>query len=103
MRCPHCGFQVMPPQGICQNCGNLYKLVVSGNLLPQSPSQPGIPGFRETSTWTLMRGDVIGNGRYRLVEEVTLPKNQQGQTRAWLALDMREAMRRQVLLYRLEL
>src|SRR5690349_5372058 len=106
MRCPHCGFQVISLQGLCPNCKNLYKLVVSGNLQPQSQSlsvsQPGLPAFRETSTWTLMRGDVLGNGRYRLVEEVTLPKNQQGQTRAWQALDLREATRRQVLLSRLE-
>jgi ABC-type branched-subunit amino acid transport system substrate-binding protein/type II secretory pathway pseudopilin PulG len=102
MRCPHCDSQVASPQGICQNCGNLYRLRVSGNLPLQSTSQSGILAFRETSTWTLMRGDVLGNGRYRLVEEVILPKNQQGQTRAWLALDLREAMRRQVLLYRLE-
>ncbi|MBO0793511.1 MAG: hypothetical protein J2P36_21535, partial [Ktedonobacteraceae bacterium] len=44
-----------------------------------------------------MRGDVLHNGRYRLVEEVKLPKNQQGQGTAWLAIDT-QSPRNRVLL-----
>jgi ABC-type branched-subunit amino acid transport system substrate-binding protein len=47
-----------------------------------------------------MRGDVIRQGRYRLVEEVLLPKNQQHQGSAWLVVDM-QAGRSRVLLHRL--
>ncbi|MBV9616911.1 MAG: ABC transporter substrate-binding protein, partial [Ktedonobacteraceae bacterium] len=50
--------------------------------------------------WSLMRGDVLCQGRYRLLEEVPLPGNQQNQGSAWLALDMR-ATRHRVLLHKL--
>ncbi|WP_201383835.1 ABC transporter substrate-binding protein [Ktedonobacter sp. SOSP1-85] len=52
----------------------------------------------ESGEFTLMRGDVLHKGRYRLIEEVVLPKNQQGI--AWSATDTRSA-RNRVLLYRM--
>jgi ABC-type branched-subunit amino acid transport system substrate-binding protein len=36
---------------------------------------------------TFNRGDVLRQGRYRLIEQLALPENQQGQGTAWLASD----------------
>jgi ABC-type branched-subunit amino acid transport system substrate-binding protein len=36
---------------------------------------------------TLNRGDVLRQGRYRLIEQLALPENQRGQGTAWLASD----------------
>ncbi|GCF10485.1 hypothetical protein KDI_40490 [Dictyobacter arantiisoli] len=48
-----------------------------------------------------MRGDTLRAGRYRLLEEVTLPRNQQWQGSAWLALDS-QGTRSRVLLHKLD-
>ncbi|HEX6483574.1 MAG TPA: ABC transporter substrate-binding protein [Ktedonobacteraceae bacterium] len=37
---------------------------------------------------SLNRGDVLRQGRYRLIEQLTLPDNQQGQGTAWVATDV---------------
>ncbi len=49
-----------------------------------------------------MRGDVLQQGRYRLIEEYLVPKNQRGFSSAWIATDMAET-RQRVLLYQLAL
>ncbi len=50
--------------------------------------------------WTTMRGDALHRGRYRLVEELVLPRSMQNQGTAWLALDMQKE-RRQVIVRKL--
>jgi eukaryotic-like serine/threonine-protein kinase len=44
-----------------------------------------------------MRGEMLGQGRFRLIEPVLLPKNQHGQGAAWFASDMRSARQRVVV------
>ncbi len=45
-------------------------------------------GLRELSNqYRLMRGDTLFYGRYRLVNQITLPETQQGQGAAWSAID----------------
>ncbi|MBV9257640.1 MAG: hypothetical protein JO215_06450, partial [Ktedonobacteraceae bacterium] len=97
MQCPGCGSVGPISQGKCPQCG--YVL-----LAPQSLRQITFKKLPETPrshpNWSLMRGDVLCQGRYRLLEEVPLPGNQQNQGSAWLALDM-HATRRRVLLRKL--
>ncbi len=64
---------------------------------PQKALMPSAP----LKDVVLMRGDTLRKGRYRLVEQVTLPKTQQDQGAAWIATDA-EAPRRKVLLRRVE-
>lgn len=47
--------------------------------------------------YTLMRGDTLSQGRYRLVNQVTLPEPQQQQVVAWEAIDLRVLQRRVVI------
>src|SRR5581483_3425991 len=42
---------------------------------------------RPLSLYTAKRGDSLHQGRYRLVDQLILPDNQQGQGAAWLAVD----------------
>src|SRR5579883_2356024 len=63
---------------------------LSGPL--RSPSVPlrslSLTGpSRPLSLSTAKRGDTLNQGRYRLVDQLILPDNQQGQGAAWLAID----------------
>jgi ABC-type branched-subunit amino acid transport system substrate-binding protein/serine/threonine protein kinase len=61
---------------------------LSGPL--RSPSVPlrSLTGpSRPLSLYTAKRGDTLNQGRYRLVDQLILPDNQQGQGAAWLAID----------------
>ncbi len=56
----------------------------------RSPSMPlrALSGpSRPLSLYTAKSGDTLNQGRYRLVDQLTLPDNQQGQGAAWLAID----------------
>ncbi|MDQ6660316.1 MAG: ABC transporter substrate-binding protein, partial [Chloroflexota bacterium] len=57
-----------------------------------SPTAPTRP-----ATLRLSRGDVLKNGRYRLIEQLPLPANQQGQGSAWVANDAQYSNRRVVV------
>jgi ABC-type branched-subunit amino acid transport system substrate-binding protein len=92
MRCPRCGFDGVLVNGGCGYCGYGRVAVTSGQasgrysvvhvaIQRTSPSMP-------LALRKLMRGDVLQQGRYRLLEELTLPTNQQGQGTAWLAMDI---------------
>ena len=48
-------------------------------------------------SYTLMRGDTLSNGRYRLMQQIALPELQQKQGNAWSAMDM-GASRRSVII-----
>ena len=43
--------------------------------------------------YTLSRGDTLSEGRYRLLNEISLPKSQQSQGRAWTAIDLHMSRR----------
>ncbi|HEX3640290.1 MAG TPA: hypothetical protein VHV10_03260, partial [Ktedonobacteraceae bacterium] len=128
MRCPRCMFVGESIDSLCPQCGYKLVSVSSGPLHPhtlqpitsQPITPPPIPSVSitrqpivEPSTtkqpttsplvheYTLMRGDVLGQGRYRLTEPVPLPKNHQGQGVAWLATDTHSS-RHRVLLRKIE-
>jgi serine/threonine protein kinase len=105
MRCPRCSFEGDLIDGACTRCGywrfNLsgdsfsvgsvsrrYKL--SSTPVPASASTPlTIPRVK--------RGDVLRQGRYRLIEQLMLPENQRGQGTAWLATDSQLSQGRVVI------
>lgn len=98
MRCPRCGSLVASPQGKCARCGNVYDLTAPKKR-PQSISLTGLATNPVAPGWALMRGDTVHQGRYRLLEEAILPKNQQGS--AWFAIDT-QLTRNRVLLHKLD-
>jgi eukaryotic-like serine/threonine-protein kinase len=98
MRCPRCGLIVALQQGKCARCGYMYNLTASKKQ-PQSISLSGVVADAGAPGWSLMRGDTVHKGRYQLVEDVTLPKNQQGS--AWFAIDT-QATRNRVLVHQLD-
>jgi serine/threonine protein kinase len=92
MRCPYCSYEGILTAGRCPRCGHYLNQGSSGAALPVlSSSLPGVANH-----YTLMRGDSLAEGRYRIIGPVPLPETQRNQGRAWSALDM-QAGRRQVL------
>ena len=103
MHCPRCGFEGEPVEGGCARCGYGRVKVPSGGLrngnslrnqspFPVQPNGSFIanqsPSSAKTFTVrTLKRGDLLRRGRYRLLEQLTLPENQQDQGTAWFATD----------------
>src|SRR5260370_22589092 len=85
MRCPSCGFDGERVGGGCARCGYGYTSMSSGplSLAVQRSSSTSMP----LTLQSLMRGDVLRQGRYRLIEQLSLPENQRGQGAAWLASD----------------
>lgn len=60
----------------------------SGSLHSQSGSMHAIANpLRPLSLYMAKRGDTLNQGRYRLVDQLILPDNQQSQGAAWLAVD----------------
>ncbi len=95
MRCPRCGFDGEFVGGGCTRCGYGRINTSSGplRLAVQRSSSTPMP----LTLHTLMRGDVLRQGRYRLIEQLTLPENQQRQGAAWLASDAQSSLRRVVI------
>lgn len=61
---------------------------LSGPLYPSPLSLSPLTGPSRPLTLSLARsGDLLGHGRYRLIDQLVLPDNQQGQGAAWLAND----------------
>ncbi|MEO7020901.1 MAG: ABC transporter substrate-binding protein [Ktedonobacteraceae bacterium] len=60
----------------------------TGLLSSPSMSLRTVTGSPRLPSFTIAKsGDLIHQGRYRLVDQLVLPDNQQGQGTAWLALD----------------
>ncbi len=104
MRCQRCGFIGEPQHGACPHCGNAHPTVLSNTLTLQplqnetSRNSSSNQNARTSSAdYTLQSGTGLHKGRYRLLEEVALPANQQGKGRAWIAFDVR-ASRQRVLI-----
>ena len=105
MRCQRCGFIGEPEHGVCPHCGNAH--TIFPNTLTLQPlqnetprnllSDRNAPVRVSSADYTLQSGTGLHKGRYRLLEEVTLPANQQGYGRAWIAFDVR-ASRQRVLI-----
>jgi eukaryotic-like serine/threonine-protein kinase len=99
MQCQRCGFVGTGLNGRCPRCGYQQETISAvGNRLPRAIQIRPI-STAPANEIALMRGDVLRKGRYRLLEEVKLPKNQQGQGTAWLAVDT-QSTRSRVLIRR---
>lgn len=81
--------------GGCARCGYGFVNMSSGpvRLAVQRSSSISMP----LTLHALMRGDVLRQGRYRLIEQLSLPENQQEQGAAWLASDAQSSTRRVVI------
>jgi len=131
MRCPRCLFTGEWINGLCPQCGYKPENVFIDSLHQRTPSPttpPPItpPSFRSSVITplpitpspsssitkrpitsplihqkTLMRGEVLAQGRYRLTEPISLPKNQHEQGEAWLATDA-QSSRQKVLVRKIE-
>ncbi len=119
MRCQRCGFIGELQQGVCPRCGNTHTTIISNtatlqplqksemarNVLAEYSSSARTPS-RDLSTdspppsrtssaeHTLQSGIGPSKSRYRLLEEVVLPANQQGNGKAWIAFDVRASRQR---------
>jgi serine/threonine protein kinase len=92
MRCPRCGFASTVQSRDCARCG----YAPPGGVI--NPSR-GIParGGEQTAEYTSFlptRGDMLCEGRYRLVNQIDLPEIQRAQGSAWLATDLMVSYRR---------
>lgn len=103
MRCQRCGFIGEPEHGACPHCGNAHTIFPNTlTLQPQQNETSRNVSFDQnartsSADYTLQSGTGLHKGRYRLLEEVMLPANQQGYGRAWIAFDVR-ASRQRVLI-----
>ncbi len=97
MRCPRCGFDGELVQGECARCGfgrtSFDIPYTRSQTSSKNNQQYGLPST-PVAIRTLMRGDALRKGRYRLVEHVLLPENQRNQGVAWLANDSQSSSRR---------
>jgi len=106
MRCPRCYFDGHSTNGACPRCG-YYPMSASGDLpgmedrtsISSRPLTTGRPAtlYSLPPMKTLKRGDVLRQGRYRLLEQLALPENQQSQGTAWLATDTQSPQSRVVI------
>src|SRR5215471_5595465 len=95
MRCPRCNFEGDLVDGACARCG-YRRLNISGDSFSvgsvsrrytHSSTSAAPTASRPLTLQRVKRGDVLRQGRYRLIEQLTLPENQRGQGTAWLATD----------------
>ena len=106
MRCPRCYFDGHSTNGACPRCG-YYPMSASGDLpgrenrasvssRPLTTSRP-LTVSSPLPVRTLKRGDVLRQGRYRVLEQLLLPENQQGQGTAWFATDTQSPQGRVII------
>lgn len=90
MRCPRCGFEGEPPGGGCARCG-YGRMPASASTSSTSPlgRHVVVSSPFSITAHTLAPGEVLRQGRYRIIEQLALPKNQRDQGTAWLATDSR--------------
>src|SRR5581483_6643123 len=95
MRCPRCGFEDTLTTGNCARCGyaKMGSLMNSFAGTPaRTATQPGM--FK---SYIPMRGDMLCEGRYRLVSQIELTEIQRMQGAAWSAIDLMISHRRVVI------
>src|SRR6266516_7717320 len=105
MRCPRCSFEGDLVDGACPRCG-YWRLNISGDSFSGgsvsrrytlSSTPVSASASRPLTIQRVKRGDVLRQGRYRLIEQLMLPENQRGQGTAWLASDAQSSTRRVVI------
>ena len=95
MRCPSCLFEGNPVNGRCARCG--YELLQRITSSSSTTTTRHTPSSELPNQYTVMRGDTLSHGRYRILNQISLPGTQQKQGKAWSALDVQEA-RHQVVI-----
>ena len=87
--------------GRCARCGygriSEFSGPVSGRSSALSVAVQRSSSSISLALSRLKRGDVLRQGRYRLLEELMLPENQQGQGTAWLAIDTQSPSERVII------
>lgn len=91
MHCPQCGVERNLLRGRCASCGYQMRGKSVG-LSYQSVTRPASSGH-SSSAYTPTRGNNLDSGRYRLVEQISLPTTQRRQGLAWEAIDVRASHR----------
>jgi len=86
MRCPRCQFEGNPVYGRCASCGYALAQRPSGPVRVVTTSSSS--SHQLLNPYKLMRGDTLSQGRYRVLNQITLPEPQQRQTTAWEAIDL---------------
>ena len=95
MRCPRCQFEGNMVYGKCPRCGYAVAQGPSGSFRVATFSSA--PSSRLFNPYTLMRGDTLSQGRYRIINQITLPEPQQRQAAAWEAIDLQVVQRHVVI------
>src|SRR5712692_10423623 len=96
MRCLRCNFEGEPVDGGCARCG--YRRIRTSGDSFYTGSQYSLSSSTRTLTVPILKsGDVLRRGRYRLIQQLVLPENQQGQGTAWLATDTQTPQGRVVI------
>src|SRR5689334_2905720 len=95
MHCPRCQFEGNMVYGRCARCGYVPAQGSSGSL--RVAPIVSTPSPRMVNPYTLMRGDTLSQGRYRIVNQIVLPEPQQKQAAAWEAQDLQVLQRRVVI------
>lgn len=86
MLCPRCAFEGELIDGGCTRCGYGRSRLSSGPLYAVD-RRLAIYSPVNLAVRVLAPGDLLREGRYCLLKQLVLPKNQQGQGTAWLASD----------------
>lgn len=95
MLCPHCMYEGKLVNGSCARCGYNIAGTISRPLSLDTARSTTFS--RPLADQTIRRGDILHDGRYRLMNQMELPETQQRQGVAWSALDNRAANRRVVI------
>jgi len=96
MLCPRCTFEGELVDGGCARCGYGRSRMSSGPLYAID-RRVAIYNSADLAVRVLAPGDLLREGRYRVVKQLLLPKNQQNQGTAWLASDT-QALRGMVVI-----
>jgi len=86
MLCPRCAFEGELIDGGCAYCGYGRSRISSGPLY-SIDRRIAVYNSIDVAVHVLAPGDVLRQGRYRLIKQLALPKNQQSRGTAWLAND----------------
>ncbi len=95
MRCPRCLFEGNPVNGKCARCG--YAVAQGSSSSFHVTAIASSPSSQLINPYTLMRGDTLSEGRYRILNQIALPEPQQRQTTAWAGIDLQESQRHVVI------
>src|SRR5579872_2994550 len=95
MRCPRCQFEGNPIYGKCARCGYSMTQRPSGPI--RAVANSSSPSSQLLKPYTLMRGDTLSQGRYRILSQIALPEPQQKQAAAWTAIDLQVSQRQVVI------